>query len=666
MENFLLWLLRTLLILLLAAGFALPVVRSGRLAMLGAARRDVAIVWDISYSMSYESAGRRVWEDARGAVLQILGGLNEGDRAAVFLAGAQTIPLVAQPNADLKFVESLVRQQTLSPTPSSLMPALRAAVASLKASGSREREIYIVTDGQASAWEGFAAVSNAAVASGDAWDPSEIDDRSVIVAALLGAATPDNAAPVDADLQPRLLVSGQAGRLAARVIRSRADAETSLTLAIDGREVARQTVPPGDLAGEVVFTLPPLPPGRHPLVVATAPDGLPIDDEFHLLVNVLDRVPVVCVGEEADMAFLLRALQPGGRAAGFDVKIVPPAPWGGAALQGALCVFLCNAAPLPGPAIVDLERYLRAGGLVALVPGDRAGAADYENLTWLPARPTGIEDIRPGQGRRTLRLRAPDDPLFDGLKLPPGVIPTLAVRRRLTLATPAPDASVLVAMEGDVPFLLARPLEAGRVLLFTVSADRAWSNWPLTPMYLPLLHQVARLGAGLAREAPWVTVEREVEVPPSAGSPPPARLIGPDGTPVAVRAILREGRTVGVMEEISAPGIYMAEDEAAGRRPVLAINLDRRESDLAPLDPDTVPRRIGFRRVAVAKDLEDLARRIEELRVGRPMAETMLWAALVVSVLEFLLANRVSRRTAARRMKWIVEPSGRVRTEAEA
>lgn len=219
MENFLLWLLRTCLLLLLAIGFALPVLRSGRLGALGRVRRDVAIVWDVSASMTYESGGRRVWEDTHEAVRQILAGLQPGDRAAIILAADRPIPLVAQPNADLAFVESLVRQQTPLPLPGSLAPAVRAAAAALKNSGRRERELYILTDGQARAWDGFAAATNAPtgpVGAGERWDPAVLGDSTAVLIALLGAESPINATTLEAELQPGLLLEGQAAQLLIR------------------------------------------------------------------------------------------------------------------------------------------------------------------------------------------------------------------------------------------------------------------------------------------------------------------------------------------------------------------------------------------------------------------------------------------------------------------
>lgn len=669
MENFLLWMLRTILLLLLAFAFALPVVRSRTAGFLGRSRRDIAIVWDVSHSMTYETGGRKVWEDARQVVLNILGTLGAGDRACLHTAGAQVTALAAAPTPDVKFIEGQVRQQEPEAGVALLAPALRAACDALKESGSREREVYIVTDGQALTWSGFpargapGAEAGATNASAAVWDPKAVDERIVFFAALLGAGSPENSAPVEVEVQPSLLLAGTPAQFAVRTMQSGPARDTTLTLSIGGREVARQTMPAGRAATETTFPLPDLAPGVHAVSVATAPDGLAIDDAFHAVLHVRDRVPVLCIGDEGDLVFLTRALSPGARTTGMAPRAMGAAEWAPRSSQGQGCIFLCNAAPLAGAMLLEIERYVRDGGLVAVFPGDWGGPTDYDNLSWLPARPVGVDEIPAGSGRRTLRLKKPADPLFHGLLLPPGVVPAIALKRSARLAAPAADAETLIAMEDDAPLLMARPFGAGRVLLFTVSADRAWSNLPLTPIFLPLVHQVVRHGAGLVREPLWLTAGRDVVLPPSAGLAEKSPLFAPDGSKASVRPVQRDGRTDLQVDAARVPGVYETSDTAGTKRPVVAINVDRRESDLSPVEAGDVPKLIGSKQVHVARDREELARRVEEHRVGRPLGELVLWIALVVAVLEFGMANRVSRRTAARRNRWTVEASGRVRVE---
>ncbi|MCX7009729.1 MAG: hypothetical protein NTY53_21215, partial [Kiritimatiellaeota bacterium] len=96
--NFLLWLLRTALLLLIAFAFAQPFIRShSGGGFLKRTKRDVAIVWDESFSMAYESSRAYVWEESRQAPLSIMDKLEPGDRVSIFMAGDEPFPLIAKP-----------------------------------------------------------------------------------------------------------------------------------------------------------------------------------------------------------------------------------------------------------------------------------------------------------------------------------------------------------------------------------------------------------------------------------------------------------------------------------------------------------------------------------------------------------------------------------------
>ena len=65
MENILLWLLRTLLLLAIALAFAMPMLRNRAFGdWLGRSSRDVAIVIDGSYSMAYSLGRGTAWDKA--------------------------------------------------------------------------------------------------------------------------------------------------------------------------------------------------------------------------------------------------------------------------------------------------------------------------------------------------------------------------------------------------------------------------------------------------------------------------------------------------------------------------------------------------------------------------------------------------------------------------
>lgn len=669
LENFLLWLLRTALLLLIACAFAQPFIRSHSSGdWLKRTKRDVAIVWDESFSMAYESSRLNVWEESRQAILALLAKLEPGDRVSLFMAGAEAFPLIAKPSGELDKIATLVKNRQPANTTSQLQPAILAALAALRESGPRDRELFIITDGQAVPWSrwGAAAKTNA-VTSANAWPPQDLlEQKTPVFLTLVGAAAPENATPLQADVYPALLRADIPGQVWVRVAANGPQRESSVTLYVDDKEVAHQNLTLND--GKMVETslaLPPLTVGTHSARLELPRDGLARDDVFHFLLRVKEKFRVLSVGAPPDLFFLDRALNPGGSAAALETHSVTTAGLGLEKLDDYSAIFLCNAVPLPGQALLALERYVRDGGLLIFFPGDRGQPADYDNIISLPAQPVRIEDVELRAQRKTLRLTKPRDPIFDSLRLAPGAVPALAIQRVLRCNPTDKNTEVLLSADADLPFLYSRSFGRGRVLLVTVAADRAWSTLPLSPLFLPLVHQMVLAGAGQDAPPAATWISRDLDLTPFLDElPEGAHLIGPDQGILPLRRFINNGVTTLHAENVVVPGIYRLARPGAAAPPLLAINVPRNESDLTMLTPAEMRAKFGLPQLVIARGKDELARLVEEHRVGQPLTELLLWAAFIVGLLEWLLANRVNRKTATLTSRLLVEASGRVHARA--
>lgn len=672
MENLLLWLLRTMMLLLLTMAFALLILRTesfGR--FMGSTQRDIAIVWDVSYSMGYESGRRNVWEDSRQTVLDLIDGLAPGDRLTLFAADDGVNALIEQPSGDFEQARALVNAQTMIPAGAQLAPALNAAIEALKTAGRREKEIFLVTDGQALAWRDFktarpgnAEDAHASPRTAQPGLPEALDSQTTVFAVLLGAENPENTAPLSIEVQPPTLMAETPAQLTALIGRTGPSISLSATLNLDGREIQRRSFSiPENGTATIAFVLPPLPAGVHAGWIETPPDGLNLDNRLYFVLRVRDSHPVAVAGIASDVFFLQKALNPVEGRDLFNTEIFHPNRLPTDGLNRFATIFLCNALPLSAQAIAALEHYVRTGGLLVLFPGDRAQARDYESWTLLPAWPEYVADIPTGQRRRAMLLLEPADPLFTGLQLPPGIIPSFAAQRELQLERRAPQATTLVGASGEQPVLLGRDSGSGRVLMFTVSADRRWSDLPLSPFFLPFVHQIVRFGAGLGHEPLFIDPHRVLLLSNLLPDmPADIELYGPDGNSVAIRTVQQEHRPVRIVEDIIQPGIYALRRPAIGsEEPAFAVNAGREESDLSRIDVDSLRELPGFRTVHLARDREHLQRMVHEHRIGRPLSETLLWLVLLISMLELVTANRLSRRTKPLTQKLPVETSGRFR-----
>ena len=665
-ENFLLWLLRTLLLLTLALAFSLPVLRTTTgSSWLTRTRRDVAIVLDASYSMNYEMDRGKVWDICKDAAAGVIEGLLPSDRVCVYVAADTPIPVIEKPTTEHATVVQAVRALPCQSGSSKLDDAVALALHALEQQdGRREQEVYILSDGQAVPWQGFrdAAKQEDQPKGKKAAITREQRDKVSFFTLLAGAQQPDNACPSDVKVSPSLLLAGQTARVNVRVAHTGPAKQVSVALEVDGQERGRRGMTAEtDAESTLEFAVGNLEPGIHVAKVTTPKDALPEDDAFLFLLRVRKQLPALIVGPQEATRYLKAALAPG--AADDSVKHISAAELDSLDLRDYQAVFLCDVFPLSGQAIMRVEEYAKNGGAVIVFPGDRADIAAYADMKILPAMPKAAEEVPVERAARTLK-RIPnqkDQVVNFNLSLPPGTAPTVALKRVLTFGDLAESSAVLVAAGDNTPFMLGRAVGRGRVFMFSIAANRDWSTFPLTAFFLPVVHQLIRQGAGASLQPPHLTLSSNIPVNDAIPNYRDDDAISaPSGAALSIKDA---GNRTFAIETLAEPGIYTRAKSATGQpEPVMAVNTDRFESRLTPVTPEEVAQWTGFKRLLTAKDPEELNRLIEEFRNGRSLAEIFFWFALLLSLLEWWCANRVMRKQTGAAEKLKVDLAGKVAT----
>ena len=668
-ENFLLWLLRTLLVVALAIAFAQPILRnlSDNSGWLSRSARDIAIVLDASYSMNYEMDRGKVWQICKDAAVQTVQGLNPGDRVCVYAAGDQPIPVIEKPTTEHATVVSAIQGLECQQGSSRLEDTVAFALHALtQQDDKRARELFVFTDGQALPWQGFRALSEDGTSTNKTESTAavkitrEMRDSVSLFSLLAGAVTPDNAYPADVKVSPSLMLAGQSARIQVRVGRSGPVKQISVALSVDGQESGSRslTVEPGT-EKPLEFVLNNLEPGVHVATVSTPQDSLSVDDSFQFLLRVRKQLPVLVAGPSDSTKYLRAALAPG--AADDTVRQVSSSEIESVDLRDYQAVFLCDALPLSGQAIIRLESYVNNGGVVAIFPGDAADFSSYGEFQMLPALPKKATDIAVADAARALK-RLPMQPgqqVNFQMALPPGTIPTVALKRVVEFGELAEQAAVLVTAGDDTPFLLGRAIGRGRVFLFGVAATREWSTFPLTAFFVPVVHQLIRQGAGASVQPTHLVLGSSV---PTNESIPNFREDDEITTPSGAALQIRDnGNHNFFIESVPEIGIYTRTKASGGAaESVLAVNTDRFESHLDPASPEELREWTGFKKFFAVNDAEELARVVEEHRNGRSFTEVVLWLALLLSLAEWWFANRAlrSRKGATENLK--VSLSGKV------
>jgi hypothetical protein len=534
-EDMILLAVRCLLLALLALALARPAIISNASALFGQGKVTGVIILDHSRSMGMSDGVATRFEKAKKAAEDALDAMPSGSATAVFLASDMVTRVIPEPTFDLNLARKALREAPLTDRATDLFPALQAALDTLRDRLAIRREIFLITDGQASGWRQLTEAQRALEGTKGEIKThviliNEHEEKNLGVSDLLMAS---GLTPVNQPLRFEARVTNY-GREEARHVR--------VGLSVNGQpasdEFTLDTVPPGATKGLTMFTRF-RDEGFHSVTARIGEDRLPADDQRTVATRAVKEVRVLLVdGEpgqeprESEVFFLRNALVPVPPEAAADYFIktatMPAAELSLARFDDFDCVILANVPDFSDAVVTALENYLRRGGGLMIFPGDRVNAGFYNARLFtrtklLPAglgAPRGRADQ--DENFSTLQEKDYDHPIvtiwndpgsgrlgsarfFKSFALEPESAPpgrANAAPVAGTGATSAPaDAGVprVVLKYGDgTPAVMERPWGLGRVLLFSSTADTAWNDLPVRPAFVPLLHRA--LGAVVSRQ----------------------------------------------------------------------------------------------------------------------------------------------------------------------
>jgi hypothetical protein len=262
--------------------------------------------------------------------------------------------------------------------------------------------------------------------------------------------------------------------------------------------------------------------------------------------------------------------------------------------------------------------------------------------------------------------------------------------------TAVPESgSVLMKASTGTPLLVERPFGKGRVLVFTSTCDRDWTNFPIRPAFLPWAHRLVAYLAQvpLGRQAFFTTGEA-VRLPLASLRGVETPLVEKPNRAVAPGSVETGEVPALVFTDTAEPGVYrlFAPEDRKKTLGLFAVNLDSDESNLAGLpeffdgrhEGDTPRARIekGLKELVGGEapvryvDLSQVSGEEERKKTTREIAEARgkseLWVwvlavALGIALFEPWLANRISARLYAQRREKLelAGPGRAVRHETE-
>ncbi|HET6438723.1 MAG TPA: BatA domain-containing protein [Anaeromyxobacter sp.] len=611
LKKILLFSARTLLLGAIATAIARPrAEQPGVAAAVAVGPRATAIVLDASGSMRYRLEGRTLFERALADAREALAALGPDEPATVVVCGAEP-PAAEAPSFDHAAVRRVLDRAAPGAGHSDLTACVQAAAQALSAAKAQEglpKRIVVATDLCAHAWRLEAPPPTVDSPQGP------VRPEVSVLDAARGAPLP-NRAVMGLEAEPDPAAGPRGYKITATLVNhgQQRISEVPLSL-LTGVGAEQKTairafteLPAGGAARKSLLHSFPA-GGPTAIQVAMPGDALPLDDALSLTLDVPRDVHALVVdGSPSPIKYRDEAYFVESALASPNSPVRPhlldAEALGREDLARYDVVFLLNVRSVAAKA-ADLQRFVENGGGLFLSMGDQVDPDLYARELGgllpmsLHVEKTATPKASGGAGAARFAevdFEHPALRVFTG----EGREGFLGTRTfRYLLARPAgagaPPSHVLAAFDDGAPALVEGRRGKGRVLLFTSSVDRDWTDWPIRTSFLPAMQRFAAyLSGGLEerRQTPTTVGTRRM-IPLPEGEMLLA-LVGPDGREHGLAELTRTGlsrEAEGFSFAPPEPGLWQVKVSARGEERLdaalaFAAWPDPRESDTRRLDP---------------------------------------------------------------------------------
>lgn len=634
LRQWILLLLRTLIILLVVMAFMRPTLKKSSFIAGQKARTASVIILDSSLSMSASFRGSSMLDFARRRCKEILDQMQAGDEVSIVTAAWPAKVVGQAPLYDAaaawKIVESI--EQTSLAT--DFQNALSLADRILAASRSVNKEIYLLSDRK----QALVAGRN-----GDRLESSarlfvlKWPEQKVYNLTLAGMEIENQIFEQQKPVEVRLHIQNTGSR----------NAENRLVhLYLNDRRVAQKQIQvEAGKEKNIILRATPTETGYQLLRAELEKDDIPLDNARYGLVHIPDSLRVLLIGQAPrDRLFVRLALNPSNGSSGLRLTEAPPRALRVASLEKYDVVLLSNLAEVPLEAARKLEEFLEAGGGLVVFLGNNANLRALNQTVFARFHLGALgEVVNTGRDlNEFMRLGEVDykHPIFQGVF-------EKAEKNKRRIDSPLFQASVvlrpdrtarmIMRLTNNAPFLIEQKIGQGRVLAFMSSADGSWSDLPQKGIFVPLIYRAVRY-AGEAAAFPG----RDVlcGVPAEAALPgddwQELQVIRPDGAAEHVRPRVKNGRMMLAIKNTAQAGFYHLQVKNTDRY-IWAANFDPEEMRARAAGLATIQDIFHFADVLELPAEEQVDVALQKFRIGTELWQLFLAVAFFLLLVEMLL-----------------------------
>ncbi len=639
LRQLLLLLLRTLLIIFLVLAAARPVAEIALPGLSAEASNSTVLLLDNSFSMEIADARGERFQQAKDALAHFLQSAPSGDEFALLLMADLSNQRWEEFNRDRSIFFDALAQSSIAYTTARISPALQKAAALLANAQNVNKNLLIVSDFQQINFADF---------------PDSLhlfDEETHIFLLPIGSddgAIEQNIAIDTAIVLTRIFEQHKPVEVEVR-LRNYSDAPAEnviVSMHFNGQRVIQRAVniPPN---GHATVHLAAAPKSRGAIrgMVEVEGDILDADNRFFFGFTIPEQPHIALVGSPEDLSLLHLALQPDSAATQFLLERIAPQELPTVDLTQFDVLYLVNLPRFSNSLALQLRQYVLDGGNIILFAGPAIDTANY-NSVLLPNLGIGPLHLVRYEKAHPARFSSMDfhHPLFTGVfrgTTNPADIPESP---EIWAAAIAPGEQTIIALN-DGPFLSETRLGNGRIFFYAVPPTMAWSNFPLTGIFVTLAFRSAQyLSASEMLGAQFlVGTPIRLLLPRKAAAAGAVVLVGPDNTEVEMQVLqLPEGAVI-TLPPFTHPGTWIIRSPEGKILSLVSCNVPAAESDPTRIESQALLHRfqriIPESHVHILQSTQQLQTALQAGTLTSELWKLFVILALLCAIAEMLIAK---------------------------
>lgn len=643
LQQILLLILRTLIIVFAVLAFARPTV-PGNLPLLGAKQRtSVIILVDNSASMeAADQQGPRL-RQALATARQIVASLKDGDEVAVLpLAGFDAQRSVAF-TSTFTIAREMIDRITVADDRADLPRMLRTADRLYKEARHAHHEVFVISDMQTSLTRRDASDSGVVLTDDATMFLVRIGDG---LTALEQNLSVDSLNVITKLFQPDKPVEIEA------FIRngSKTDAVgVPVSMAFDGVRVGQRAidVPAGSTRSVIVSA----PPQRRGLIAAHIElenDAIDRDNVRYAGLIVPPRARVLLVGAPTDIMYLRTALSlPGMEEASPEISIASSAAEAASRLSNTDVVMIAGSAISSADAAVFKQWVERGGGLVLFASDNPMLISELPKFGFTAS----AVRVAPANEPWTVTTIERSHPLFLGVFKGSDAKRTVESPRIERQLPVTGGVSIMNTSAG--PLISESTIGGGRVLYIAIPPTLTWSTFPVTGLF----------AATAVRSSMYLLMPRDAGLDASVGepvsAPVPPRYASTESFLMrdvanitsAIRAVRMPSATLLTVPAQPAAGVVKISTTDSASVMTVAVNVPNEESILnffTANAAETEAKKIVSApdHVVTVSDASDVTAAISSARTGSELWPLFIVLAILCAIAEMLVSAFYAREPA--------------------